>query len=194
MLCTVACLAISLAHTKFHVCCSRVRSLCVGNCHIVQNWYVQGILWLQRETWKAFLGGRMGWCHVHNGCKDLTANYINFGVHPARGDSNDWSKASSFRTETSFSAIGPSRHRNQLQGYVNPELLHQWHLWKDCQWDILFGSLHQEAHSDIQRDSDSSQAGPAWRVGQARRLWRHQGRHQVHFLSEFAISHNTWWS
>ena len=88
-------------------------------------------------------------------------------------------------SQFSLFVSGASRHRHQLQGYVDSELLHQRHLWEDCQWDIFLGSLHKEAHSNIQRNPDSSQACPAWRVGQACRLWGNQGCHKVHFLSEF---------
>ena len=87
--------------------------------------------------------------------------------------------------EKPFPSAGSSRHRNQLQGHVNPELLHQWYLWEDCQRDLISGQVHQEAHSDIQRNSDSSQACAPWWVGKARRLWGLKGCHKIHFLSEF---------
>ena len=89
------------------------------------------------------------------------------------------------------SSAGASGHRDQLQGHVHPELVHQWHLWEDCEWDIFLGSLHQEAYCHLKRDSDSSQACLAWRIGQACRLWRHKGRHQVHLISELASQNTT---
>ena len=83
---------------------------------------------------------------------------------------------------------GPPRHWHLVQGHDHHELVRQRHLWTHRRWVVSFGPLQQALDHHEPRDPDGRPSSLARWIGQARRLWRHQGcyqihKHQVDFLS-----------
>ncbi len=62
------------------------------------------------------------------------------------------------------------------------ELFRQRHLRAHRRWIVSSRSLQQALHHHIERDPDRRASAAARRAGQTRRVWGHQGRHQVHQL------------
>ena len=62
------------------------------------------------------------------------------------------------------------------------EFLRQRHFREDCCRSRQTCPLQQEDHHHFPWDPNCRSSSSPWRVGQARRVWGDQGRHQVHQL------------
>ncbi len=108
------------------------------------------------------------------------------GRHKDRGEGEERSAERPGRRATlSTSTRWWSRsswHRDLFQGDGDHELFRQRHLRAHRRWIVSSRSLQQALHHHFQRDPDRRASAAARGAGQTRRVWGHQGRHQVHQL------------
>ena len=89
---------------------------------------------------------------------------------------------------------GPPRHRSLLQGHGHHELVCQRHLRADRRRVLPPVSVQQKIYHHLPRNPDRRPSAPSGRVGQTRRIWGHQGRHQIHQRQvDFFFFHHVMW-
>uniref|UniRef100_A0A8D1BIC8 Core Histone H2A/H2B/H3 domain-containing protein n=1 Tax=Sus scrofa TaxID=9823 RepID=A0A8D1BIC8_PIG len=86
------------------------------------------------------------------------------------------------RVRVQGAEAGPPGHWHLVQGHGHHEFLRQRHLRAHRRRGLAAGALQQALDHHVPRDSDGRAPAAARGVGQARRVRRHQGRHQVHQL------------
>ena len=71
-------------------------------------------------------------------------------------------------------------HWYLIEGHVHHEQLRERHIRENRRRGIAFGTLQQAVDHHFQGNSDRCSPASPRRVGQTRRVWGHQGCHQVH--------------